>query len=347
MPQPLPILNGEPSPGSRETGESAQPRCGHGQDREGTPERRRPCRGAGSCAARKSKRADLDGLRAGSESRAPRSLLQRRGEPQGGAGQADDSAFHVEHGAGDTEAVDRPPHASFHAEHERQLATLGSLVASIAHEINNILTPIASYADLARMHPDDEELTAKALQRAAAGARQASEIATAILSLATPDRGAAPSHCDDLRDIIHRSTLCLGSEPAARGVKVTWAAPQGLAPAMPAVALQHVLVNLLINALRASKRGGVIEVSAGPGSTWNLAEVTVRDAGDGIPAARQAGIFRDFESGCGSTGLGLAICRRLLEKWGGAIRLAETGPDGTVFAITAPIAGPAQQQSAA
>lgn len=245
-----------------------------------------------------------------------------------------------------------PAHPTFHVEHERQLATLGSLVASIAHEINNILTPIASYADLARMHPDDEELTAKALQRAAAGARQAGEIATAILSLATPDRGVAPSHCDDLRDIIHRSTLCLGSEPAARGVRVTWDAPQGLPLAMPGVALQQVLVNLLINALRASKRGGVIEVAAGggasgsAGSTWNLAEVTVRDAGEGIPEAKRDGIFRDFESGCGSTGLGLAICRRLLEKWGGSIRLAETGPAGTVFAVTAPLAAPAQQNAA-
>ncbi len=229
--------------------------------------------------------------------------------------------------------------------HERQLATLGALVASIAHEINNILTPIVSYADLARMHPDDEELVAKALDRAAAGARQASEIATAILSLATPDRGLPPSEHDDLRDIIERSTLCLGSEPARCGVKVKWDAPAGLAPAMPAVALQHVLVNLLINALHASKRGGVIEVKGRPGSTWNLADITVRDAGTGISPEQRELIFVDFESGRGSSGLGLAICRRLLEKWGGSIHLAETGPGGSVFAVTAPLAR--QDQAAA
>ncbi|MFG0285589.1 MAG: sensor histidine kinase [Phycisphaerales bacterium JB039] len=222
--------------------------------------------------------------------------------------------------------------------HERQLATLGALVASIAHEINNILTPIASYADLARMHPEDTELVAKALERAASGARQASEIAAAILALARPDRGEAPTVPGDLREIIQRSTLCLGSEPDRCGVKVTWDAPEGLCPAMPAVALQHVLVNLLINALRASRRGSVIEVKGRPGSTWNMADITVRDGGPGIPAERRESIFRDFESGTGSTGLGLAICRRLLEKWGGAIQLDETGPHGSVFRVSAPLA---------
>lgn len=222
--------------------------------------------------------------------------------------------------------------------HERQLATLGALVASIAHEINNILTPIASYADLARMHPDDSELVTKALERAATGARQASDIAAAILALARPDRGEAPAAPGDLREIIGRSTLCLGSEPDRCGVKIQWEAPEGMSPAMPAVALQHVLVNLLINALRASRRGSVIEVTAAVGSTWNMADILVRDGGPGIPPERRELIFRDFESGAGSTGLGLAICRRLLEKWGGSIHLDESGPTGSVFRVSTPLA---------
>lgn len=321
MPEPLPILNGAIE------GQSCGDECG-GQCRRKAAGAAHPSPGP---PATRPQCAVLSGC--GSQASGNPATARGASGASGANGARDDG------GSSDSQPT-------FHGEHEQQLATLGSLVASIAHEINNILTPIASYADLARMHPDDSELAAKALQRAAAGARQASEIATAILSLATPDRGDAPSHCDDLRDIIHRSTLCLGSEPARLGVKVTWESAQGLALAMPAVALQHVLVNLLINAMRASKRGGVIEVSGGAGSTWNLAEITVRDAGEGIEESRRDGIFRDFESGCGSTGLGLAICRRLLEKWGGTIRVAETGPGGTVFAVTAPIVAASQQHAA-
>ena len=68
-------------------------------------------------------------------------------------------------------------------EHTHRLATLGTIVGSIAHEFNNLLTPVISYAELAKLHPDDRELSEKALDRASAGAEHASQIASAILDL--------------------------------------------------------------------------------------------------------------------------------------------------------------------
>ena len=71
-------------------------------------------------------------------------------------------------------------------EHVHRLATLGTLAASIAHEINNILTPVLGYAQLAKSDPGDADLQAKALDRAIAGVEAASTIAAAILRFGQP-----------------------------------------------------------------------------------------------------------------------------------------------------------------
>ncbi len=69
-------------------------------------------------------------------------------------------------------------------DHSHQLATLGTLTAGIAHEINNILTPVLAYAQLARSNPHDAGLRAKALDRAVAGVESASRITEAVLGFA-------------------------------------------------------------------------------------------------------------------------------------------------------------------
>lgn len=65
-----------------------------------------------------------------------------------------------------------------------RLVTLGTIVASIAHELNNILTPVMSYAELAQQHPDDAGLRDRAMSRIASGVSRASGITSAILAFA-------------------------------------------------------------------------------------------------------------------------------------------------------------------
>lgn len=72
-------------------------------------------------------------------------------------------------------------------EHTQRLATLGTLAGLIAHEFNNILTPVMSYAQLALDKPQDRALARKALERAADGSERAARIATAILNFARED----------------------------------------------------------------------------------------------------------------------------------------------------------------
>src|SRR6185369_5603381 len=78
--------------------------------------------------------------------------------------------------------------------HSHRLATLGTIASIIAHEYNNILTPVVSYAQLALAKPGDQELMKKAVEKALAGAERAAHISSSLLGFAreADQRHAAP-----------------------------------------------------------------------------------------------------------------------------------------------------------
>lgn len=226
-----------------------------------------------------------------------------------------------------------------------QLETLGLLTGAIAHEFNNILTPVLSYARVALDSPEDRALCLRALERAAAGAERASRIATSVLRLAgrTPDEAHAA--CQP-REALRAAVGCLGEPLDALSVELRDKLPDGLTLAIPQTDLEHVFLNLVLNAVRAlGGTGGVIEVGlVGSDSTWNVggggvAVMAVEDTGPGIDAELLPRLFEPFPSpgGPGGNGLGLAICRRLVEAAGGRIA-ADTAGRGARFLITLPVA---------
>ncbi len=131
----------------------------------------------------------------------------------------------------------------------------------------------------------------------------------------------------------HRATLRLVLDPECRA-------------RFDRLRIEQVLTNLITNALRYTAPGGVIELSARqlPGG---LAEVAVCDAGPGVAAEHRERIFEPYvrigeESGAGGLGLGLAICKRIVEAHGGTIGVDEGPGGGSRFAFTLPIAEPAR-----
>jgi PAS domain S-box-containing protein len=105
----------------------------------------------------------------------------------------------------------------------------------------------------------------------------------------------------------------------------------------------QVLVNLLSNAVKHAPSGSAVEVSAG--REGDMAAVSIRDHGPGIPAHKVDFIFEPFTQLDGSdtrriagTGLGLTIARALAEKQGGTIRVASREGQGATFTLTMPIA---------
>jgi signal transduction histidine kinase len=108
--------------------------------------------------------------------------------------------------------------------------------------------------------------------------------------------------------------------------------------------LEQVLGNLLSNAVKYSPEGGPVTVSVRADRRAGVAEVRIRDAGIGIPATEQAQMFQRFarasnvhERQIPGTGLGLFVCRELIERQGGHIWFDSTEGVGTTFFLTLPL----------
>jgi signal transduction histidine kinase len=241
-----------------------------------------------------------------------------------------------------------PPAAGSERERIERLATLGTLAGAIAHEVNNLLTPVMSYAQMALASPEDAELCAKALQKAVEGAERASAAASSILGFIRGDEVNAVHVGHALRDALG----CLARDPSKDGITLEVRVPEDAWAAIAPVRLQQVLLNLLLNARKAIvPRPGLIEVTA-ECSTWNTptgtpcdgVEIVVRDTGCGMDAGLVERAFEPFVrggerggQGAGSgTGLGLPICRRIIEDSGGTIALESAPGLGTTVRIRLP-----------
>jgi signal transduction histidine kinase len=225
----------------------------------------------------------------------------------------------------------------------RRMAALGELVSTTTHEFNNVLTTIINYAKLGMRHKDEASRD-KALTKILAAAGRAEKITNGVLGLAR-NRGSerAPT---DLAKLIESSLVLLEREMQ----KYRIAVEVQFEPAPPAFVcgneIQQVLLNLLTNARQAMPRGGriLIRVAADPAA--NTVDLTVRDSGTGIPAESLPKIFDRYyttkagpdSTGKGGTGVGLAMCREIIEAHQGKIRVESTVGLGTAFTLKLPIA---------
>ena len=240
------------------------------------------------------------------------------------------------------------------------LATLGTLAGAIAHEFNNILTPIVTFAEMALESPDDADLTQKALRKALEGSERASFIASALLGFARRDsEGEIAGVAEVIRDV----RACLVRDPKQDGIDLKVDCPDGLSAAMSPGALHQVILNLVLNALEAMKpAGGSLHFSAklstgnspsgpNPGQRevvggFPTIEIEIADTGPGLPESVRSHLFEPFHrgevrpGGRRGSGLGLSVCKRLVDEAHGSIE-ARSSTSGTTFAIRLPAAEPA------
>ena len=220
-----------------------------------------------------------------------------------------------------------------------RLATLGTMTAMVAHEFNNILTPIINYAQLAQTNP---KLVDKAIKRAADGGQRASEICGAILGLT---RDEPPETVDvDIQELVKVTIDAMGRTPAQDGIELTLAIPDGLVVKTHRVMLQQVILNLLINAryaLLGKRRPRKLTLSASVAG--GTVSINVTDNGEGIPPENIEKIFDPFfstktqgNSESEGFGLGLATCRRIVTSLDGEINATSQPGAGCTFSVTLP-----------
>ncbi|HET7039126.1 MAG TPA: ATP-binding protein, partial [Gemmatimonadales bacterium] len=208
----------------------------------------------------------------------------------------------------------------------------GELARQIAHEIKNPLTPIRlGVQHLRRVYDAPRGNFAETLDQTSrqilAEIERLDAIARAFSRFGAPPSGGEPLGRVDVVEVA-RDTAALYALGDTEGVQVVADGP------VPAQArrdeLKEVLINLIENARAASARQIAIEVGRAPDGV----AVLVRDDGRGILADDLPRVFEPrFSTTTSGAGLGLAICKRLVESWGGRIAVESEAGRGTVVRL--------------
>jgi signal transduction histidine kinase len=227
----------------------------------------------------------------------------------------------------------------------QRLATIGTISAVIAHEFNNLLTPVVSYAQLALASAEsdkpDMDLIRKALSKAFSGSNKAGKICTSMLALA---RGESSFGDVSVQRLVDEVLLVLARDPKKDGIALRVQIQPDLLVHGDPVQLEQVLLNLLINARHAMLgKGGSLTVRAQQEENGDV-KLQVIDTGPGIPEKIQVKIFEPFfttkdasrRGETKGTGLGLAICKEIIEHHGGRIEVNSEVGRGTTFSIYLP-----------
>ncbi|MCX7426478.1 MAG: ATP-binding protein [Planctomycetia bacterium] len=225
--------------------------------------------------------------------------------------------------------------------HAQKLTALGELVSTTTHEFNNILMTIINYAKLGVRHRDNATRE-KAFEKILVASNRAAKITNTVLGIAR-NRGSEHEPTN-LTSLVEDTLILLEREMNKYHVRIDKQFRPIPEAMVNANQIQQVLLNLLINARQAMPNGGPLVLRLSHCPDDGMIELVVRDYGSGIPADRLPRIFEPFystkagpdASGKGGTGLGLSMCRDIIEGHHGRIRVDSTVGKGTAFTLRLP-----------
>lgn len=222
----------------------------------------------------------------------------------------------------------------------QRLTSVGALASSMAHEFNNVLTTVINYAKLGQRCRDDDSAK-QAFEKILKAGHRAATIVNSMLGFARNGSGE-PRPCDAVELV--ESALALTEKDLVKHRVRVEKTFHGR-PELPAVAeqIEQIFVNLIINARQAMPDGGRLTIDVRDNVPAGLVEFRFRDTGAGIPPEELRRIFEPFyttktpdEDGHGGSGLGLSVCRQIVEQHHGRIRVESISGRGSTFTVKLP-----------
>jgi C4-dicarboxylate-specific signal transduction histidine kinase len=227
--------------------------------------------------------------------------------------------------------------------HVARMTTLGELTAWIAHEVNQPLAGIVTNGTaclqwLGQKNPALDEARSS-VEDMISDAQRAGDV---ILEIRALSRKSAPKRAPlDINDLIQGVVRLVTREAQAHGASVRL----DLAPALPAVVadrvqLQQVVINLVINAIQAmasvTARPRELSIRSRQNEAGHVL-IEVADSGHGIGSTNLDQLFKAFfTTKPAGMGMGLSICRSIIEAHGGNVWASDNTPSGAVFHFTLP-----------
>jgi len=229
-----------------------------------------------------------------------------------------------------------------------KMASIGKLAATVAHEVNNPLEGILTYARLTlkkleKTVPDEAPRAemAENLRTIERESRRCGDLMRNLLAFAR--KSPSQREPNDLNELIRHGLALVRHQMELRGIELKAELQEGL-PLLRCDAgqIRQVILAILVNATEAMPGGGTLRVSTAVDKRHQNVEVRIRDTGVGIPPEVLPHIFDPFfttKEDQQNTGLGLAVAHSILEQHGGSISVKSAPGQGSEFLISLPLHG--------
>src|SRR3954447_16035716 len=224
----------------------------------------------------------------------------------------------------------------------QRLSSVGTLASSVAHEFNNILTTLINYAKLG-LRPECSDATKQqAFEKILKGSQRAAVIISSMLGFAR--NGSTQREVTELVPLVEEVLVLTDKDLSKHQIKVEKRFHSCPKVAVVRGQIEQILLNLLINARQAMQKGGRLTIDVRENAKAQMAEIAIWDTGVGIPPEQLRLIFEPFyttkkpdEQGHGGSGLGLSVCRQIIEQHQGRIRVESVIGKGSKFTVKLPL----------